>query len=252
MPAARYILRLDDACPTMNQETWNLLEQVLDELEIRPIVGVIPDNRDPALMISAMNPGFWADMRRWRDKGWEIVMHGLHHQYHHIPKGTKPLLPLSKKSEFVGLPLLIQKEMLSTGFSIMSQEGLRPRAFMAPSHTFDENTLLALREVTDIRIITDGHALFPYTSRGFTWLPQQLWRFRNLPFGIWCICLHPNTISESELLKLISDLRLNSRLFLDPNDALKSARPRSFLDFAFIGIFRTALAIKRRMNNLHG
>jgi len=243
--SAKYIIRLDDACPTMLLENWLLLERLFDEYAVRPVVGVIPDNRDPELIKSAIDSGFWTRIRQWQDKGWEIAMHGLHHVYHPISQGGKPLLPLADKSEFVGLSLYQQKQMLRQAYSIMSGSGVFPRAFMAPSHTFDLLTLQALREATEIRIITDGHALFPYEENGFKWLPQQLWRYYDMPFGIWCICLHPNTMSKADLLRFMTDLRRNASNFLDPGEALTLARPRSLLDRSFAGVYQSALKIKR-------
>ncbi len=48
----RFILRLDDICPTMNWQIWRLLERDLYELNIKPLMAVIPDNRGE-LMVSA-------------------------------------------------------------------------------------------------------------------------------------------------------------------------------------------------------
>ena len=42
-----YCIRLDDACPQMNAEKWARIERILDKYKVRPIVGVIPENRDP-------------------------------------------------------------------------------------------------------------------------------------------------------------------------------------------------------------
>lgn len=241
---AKYIIRLDDACPTMRADTWDGLESLFDELNIRPIVGVVPDNRDRSLMCTTADPNFWSRMRRWQQRGWELVMHGLHHAYHSIPIDGKPILHLSDKSEFVGLPLERQNQMLARGYSIMLSEGLKPRAFMAPSHTFDSVTLRALRESTDIRIIIDGHAAWPYKSDGFTWLPQQLWRYYDMPFGLWCICLHPNSMTQVDLKCLSDDLRRNAHKFIDTSTALALARPRTLLDKGFARFYWAALVIK--------
>lgn len=42
-----YCIRLDDACPQMNAEKWARIERILDKYKVKPIVGVIPENRDP-------------------------------------------------------------------------------------------------------------------------------------------------------------------------------------------------------------
>ncbi len=43
----KYIIRIDDACPTMNKEKWGLFEKYLN---IKPIVAVIPNNEDEKMM----------------------------------------------------------------------------------------------------------------------------------------------------------------------------------------------------------
>lgn len=244
--SAKYLVRLDDACPTMPSEIWCAFEDLFDELNIKPIIGVIPDNRDPNLMLASRDLYFWSRMRQWQQKGWELVMHGLHHVYHQIPQGKRSILHLSDKSEFVGLPLERQNQMLRQGYAIMMNEGLKPRAFMAPSHTFDSSTLKALCDSTDIRIITDGHAIWPYHTDGLTWLPQQLWRYYNMPFGIWCICLHPNSMTKADFLVFRDNIRRNASKFIDVNAALTFSRPHSLLDICFASSYNVALRLKMR------
>lgn len=42
-------------------------------------------------------------------------------------------------------------------------------------------------------------SLYPYRdARGIMWVPQQLWRFRKMLFGIWTICLHVNRWDSTE------------------------------------------------------
>jgi predicted deacetylase len=244
--SARYIVRLDDACPTMRAETWGPLESLLDELGIKPLVGVVPDNRDPKLMCSPADTDFWGRVRRWQTNGWDLALHGLHHVYYPIAPAARPILRLQDESEFVGLPLEEQKRKISAGYATMAAAGVHPRIFMAPSHTFDRLTLQALREVTDIRVIADGHALRAYDAAGFTWIPQQLWRYREMPLGVWCICLHPNTMSQTDLRKVSTDLRRHAARFISTAAALKEARRRTALDHAFAAAFRVARTIKKR------
>jgi hypothetical protein len=40
---------MDDACPTLKVSNWNYLESLFDDLSIKPIVAVIPDNVDKSL-----------------------------------------------------------------------------------------------------------------------------------------------------------------------------------------------------------
>jgi len=50
--SARYLIRLDDASATMNRHKWQLIEGVLDQHAIKPIVAVVPDNQDCLLYTS--------------------------------------------------------------------------------------------------------------------------------------------------------------------------------------------------------
>ena len=162
-----------------------------------------------------------------------------------IPAGARALLRLNHESEFVGLPLAEQKRKIAEGLARLSAQRVRPRIFMAPSHTFDADTLAALREVTDIRVLADGHALRAFDARGFTWIPQQLWRFRQMPFGLWCICLHPNTMTEASLQSFVAELRRHAGRFVDAEAALRDRHPRTILDRAFAVAFGLALRVRK-------
>jgi len=239
---ARYIVRLDDACPTMRRDTWDRLEEVLDELGISPIVGVIPDNRDQTLWLSPPDPRFWERVRRWQDKRWSIALHGLHHEYHAVPEQAEPLLPLHRKTEFVGLSLEEQRRKIARAYALFGAEQVQPRLFMAPSHSFDRATLRALREETEIRVVTDGYALQPYQDGELTWLPQQLWRFRWMPLGTWTVCVHPNTLSLRDVDILVSQLQRFSTRVISVDAALESCKEhRGFADIAFAAVFGAML-----------
>ena len=55
----RYLIRLDDACPTMDHAKWQRMEDILDKYGIKPMVGVIPNNEDSQLKIKNEDEGFW-------------------------------------------------------------------------------------------------------------------------------------------------------------------------------------------------
>lgn len=244
----RYIVRLDDACTTMRRDIWDPLEVALDHLGIHPIVGVIPDNTDPSMLCSEPDPNFWERVRNWEKKGWGIALHGLHHTYHLIPPDCHALIPLHQTSEFVGLSLEKQRQILRESWRIFSENGVKPSMFMAPSHTFDTNTLLALRLETDIRIVTDGHALFPFREGDFIWIPQQLWRFRWLPFGIWTVCLHPNMMNTDELDSLVRQLTRFAGKTIPYQEVIALCNKiKGLSDRIFASIFGIALQVKRQM-----
>lgn len=196
---ARYIVRLDDACETMDHAKWGRIEMILDRHDIKPIVAVIPANNDPKMKIGEVDAYFWTRVRGWADKGWEIALHGYDHVY--ITKELG-LVPMNAESEFAGLPLDVQREKIRKGLAVFHEKNIESKMFVAPSHTLDLNTLEALRLESDIRVISDGVAYYPYEQYGFVWIPQQLWGCVPKKKGVWTICLHPNVMADEEFLKL--------------------------------------------------
>jgi predicted deacetylase len=199
--SARYLVRLDDACATMDHARWNAVEAVLDELEIRPIIGVTPDNRDPNLMLAPADPAFWDRVRSWQAKGWSIAMHGLHHLLHYIDR-RRLIIPFYDHSEFAGLDDDAQAALIARSWALFEAEGVRPTIWMAPGHSFDWGTLRAIERETPIRVISDGLTRDYIREAGFTWLPQQLWEPQPRANGLWTICLHPNVMSDNEIHEL--------------------------------------------------
>jgi len=60
---AQYLLRIDDLCPTVSAERWQKFQSLIEEFRLRPILAVVPDNRDPELQVSPPDPAFWDCMR---------------------------------------------------------------------------------------------------------------------------------------------------------------------------------------------
>lgn len=52
---SQYLLRMDDASDYMDAEKWQRMEELLDRYGIKPLVGVIPDNRDLSRFIPDFN-----------------------------------------------------------------------------------------------------------------------------------------------------------------------------------------------------
>jgi hypothetical protein len=48
----RYLFRLDDAAPGMDRAAFERCLSMFAETAVRPIVGIVPDNRDPLLQKS--------------------------------------------------------------------------------------------------------------------------------------------------------------------------------------------------------
>ena len=235
-----YLIRLDDASDHMNTANWDRIERILDENGIRPLVGVIPMNRDPMLLEFAKDPGFWEKARAWQAKGWRIALHGYEHVYSSNCAGINPV---HDRSEFAGHSLEIQRDKIREGVRILTDNGLNPSAFFAPSHTFDENTLEALRLDSDIRIISDTVANDIYCRSGFTFIPQQAGRVRELPFKVTTICLHPNFTTDPEFDEIEAFLSAHPGEFLDANAILPTMRKRNLLD----RVYETAYFLKRKL-----
>ena len=210
---ARYLIRLDDALPTMCVDKWTAIENMLDKYGIKPMVAVIPDNQDKEMNFGEVNPDFWVQVKRWKDKGWAVGMHGYNHLYHSVERKNS-IVPLQDQSEFVGLDLETQKTKFEKALNIFLQKGVKPDLFIAPSHSFDENTIRAMKTETELNIVSDGIALSPFHVDGVCFVPQQLWTFKYRPFGVWTICLHPNTITNGEMHELASALSKFNHLFV--------------------------------------
>lgn len=96
------------------------------------------------------------------------------------------------------MPLERPKEKIRAGVRILREHGIEPEIFFAPAHTFDENTLIALKEESDIRIISDTIANDVYFENGFYFIPQQSGRVRKLPFKTVTFCYHPNMMKDGD------------------------------------------------------
>lgn len=215
-----YLIRLDDASEFMDIKKWSEIEKIFDKYNIKPIVGVIPNNQDLSL-VSRYNKDnyFWDKVRDWQKKGWTIALHGYSHVYETNSGG---LNPINFRSEFAGVDLEIQKEKISKGIAILKKNEISTKIFFAPAHTFDKNTLTALKDSSDIRIISDTIANNVYKKDDFYFIPQQSGKVRNLPFKLTTFCYHPNEMTPIEYLILEEFIKNNVDKF------------GSFLDIDFI------------------
>lgn len=194
----KYLIRLDDACPTMDANKWQRIEDVLDAYNVRPMVGVIPANEDPKQLIDVADSEFWAKVKNWEKKGWAIALHGYDHCYI-SNDGMSGLNPLWARSEFAGVSFKEQKIKIREGIKIFNSHNISPMYFFAPSHTFDDNTLHALREESDIRILSDTIATQPYRKGDFVFIPQLGGSCREMKLpGVWTFCLHPSTMKDED------------------------------------------------------
>lgn len=194
---AEYLVRFDDLCPTTNWLAWDQIERLLLENDVRPLIAVIPDNRDEKLLkIGEPLADFWDRVRAWQERGWTIGMHG----YQHVPvTRERGMFGYSDWSEFAGLSREEQASKIQSAMAVFEREAVQPNVWIAPNHSFDETTLLALRDA-GLRVISDGLSLYPYTDKnGMFWIPRQLSRFEKRPLGIWTVCLHHTRWTNAEV-----------------------------------------------------
>jgi len=235
---AKYLFRLDDASPFANTKKWKVIEDIFKRYEILPIVAVIPDNKDPELMHQKYDPNFWKRVREWESMGWEVAMHGYQHVFHKVER-MQNVIPFYNRSEFSGLTLFEQEEKIRRSREIFLENGLNPKVWVAPAHAFDYTTLKALANAANIKIVSDGISLSPYYKRGFYFLPQQLWSIKKKKLGFWTICLHPDSMTESEINDL--ELQLSSHDILKNTislaDVILVNNNKTILDFCFSALF---------------
>jgi predicted deacetylase len=238
----KLFIRLDDVCPEMNWDRMAAVESVLDRYGVRPILAVIPNCRDPRITMGPARGDFWTWVRRKQSEGWHIGLHGFEHLYDNQNSG---ILPFHPQSEFAGLPYAAQKEKITRGLDILCKEGIAPTIWVAPGHSFDYETLRAVRDASDIRVVSDGVALLPYSEAGMLWLPQQRFGFSRFGYGVETICLHTNWMTATDIAEMEKFIAKNSSLFrneLSEVTAAYSERARSKLD----DIYRVAFFAERQ------
>ena len=196
MQKSRFLIRLDDACPYMDRKKWQRMEDILDKYGVKPLVGIIPSNADFKTMFEPEDPYFWTKEKKWEEKGWTMALHGYDHVYCSNEGGINPLW---KRSEFAGVPLDIQIDKIRKGYEVLREHAIEPKVFFAPSHTFDMNTLEALRKETDIRVISDTIGRYPYRKDDFYFIPLLAGHCTKMPVsGIYTSCFHPNTMEDRD------------------------------------------------------
>lgn len=242
----KYLIRLDDACPTMDLDKWQKVLDILDRFSIKPIIAVVPNNQDNKLKKCPEVDNFWSIVDTWQKKGYHIALHGYSHVYQTNDAG---ILCINKRSEFAGVPYDIQLKKIKNGWQVFKEKKIEAKIWVAPAHSFDENTLQILYSETDIRIVSDGLSIFPYKEKGFMWIPSQLSKFKKRYFGVWTICLHPNEMKGSAIEKLERDIEGNLALFssdiLELDNEYQNRHQRS-MDRIFFRLYH----LKRRIASL--
>jgi predicted deacetylase len=219
---ARYLLRIDDLSPTVNRERWSSIRDLVREFRIHPILGVIPDNQDDHLKAAPPDPGFWEEMREMQGEGATIALHGYRHR---CSMRASSLVPLHRKSEFAGRSFGEQCRRIHAGLALLREEGLSPRLFIAPNHSFDRITLRALR-TEGLPYLSDGFARVPFLRDGVTWIPQQIWSPESHRKGLWTICIHPDSTGQRRMEDLKRFMGKHGGQFTSFGEVIEKFSPR--------------------------
>lgn len=183
--------------PGMDWEKFDRMKAILDAVEAYPLIGIVPDSHDAKLSIDPERGDFWERMRGLEEEGWTIALHGWHHVYTTKEGG---MFPLNRQSEFAGLSYERQRVMIGEGRQILEDHGILTDIFMAPSHSYDRNTLRALRD-EGFKKMTDGFGKTPYIYDGITFYPISVDRKRSLADesdAATTFVYHCNTMTDAD------------------------------------------------------
>lgn len=210
----KYIIRFDDISPGMAWSKFMPLKFFLQEKGVKCVLGVVPECKDPSLRVETERSDFFDLVREYHAFGDAIAQHGTHHVYDSTSSGILKLVP---RSEFAGHDYEKQYRRLLYGKRILLEEKVWQPYFMAPSHSFDNNTLCALKTL-GFSAITDGRGFHPYTRAGVKLIPQLTESFLKIPYGIQTVCFHVNGMSDMQIQTLMRFVEKNSGAFLDFHD----------------------------------
>ena len=215
----KILIRFDDIAENMNWDLMNKCEILFDELNIKPVMGVIPNNEDKDLMIYPKKENFWDMVKKWQLKGWEIAMHGYNHIYDK-ETNKQDFFKYGGRSEFFGHTLDKQLEKMKKGLDIFKKNKINVRTFFSPNHTYDINTFEALK-ISGINQVIDGYGLKPYLENDIKFIPQLFYKPFLLPFGLQTTQIHLNYWTEKELENFFNLINKNYKKIISYDEALK-------------------------------
>jgi len=223
------IIRLDDISPFINMNRFSIFMKVLGEYNIPAVLGVVPFHlgKEKIEKIAPL-------LHFLEDKGYEIAQHGYTHDQLSENAG---FLGMKKSSEFAGLPFEIQAERINKGKEIMEKAGFSPTTFIPPWHTYDTNTIRALK-TEGFRVLNDNYPCWGVDNRfiggyirmlqrrpkeinGLVFIPQQYSipiRYLNLAhltailrinYGVVTLCYHLTSLNFLEISRLLDGYSLN-------------------------------------------
>ena len=238
------LIRFDDISENMEWKYMDKCEVLFDKFNIKPLLGVIPENKDPELLSYPKNIDFWNRVESWKRKGWEISMHGYAHLYEQQTK-KKDIFNYGGGSEFYGLDYENQLNKIKLGLEKFRKKDIFIRSFFAPNHTYDLNTLKALRD-SGIEIVIDGYGLFPYHKSDLLFIPQLFYKEIMLPFGIQSTQIHLNYWDDEYFLNFENFINKNYNKIVDLNYILNLGKSNFLKNTINYSVEKT-LKVSRRL-----
>ena len=228
---------MDDIAENMNWEMFKRCEMLFNKFDIKPLLGVIPNNQDPDLLKYSKEDYFWSKVKDWQNQGWEISMHGYNHIYE-TETDKKDYLNLGGKSEFFGKSLEDQIKKIQQGLEVFKKKNVKIRSFYAPNHTYDLNTFKAIKHC-GIKIVVDGYGLKPYSENNLIFVPQLFYRILALPFSFQTTQIHINEWNDKDFLLFEKFINKNYEKIISFDEIIKSTSSDNFSKIInkFIRIF---------------
>jgi len=236
------LIRLDDIAENMNWDLMKKTELLFEKYAIKPVLGVIPENKDNELLSYPKKDDFWEQIRIWKDKGWEIAMHGYTHVYDKTSKNDD-YFNYGGGSEFFGHSVETQTFRIKNGLKKFNDEKIKVRTFFAPNHTYDKNTFIALKNC-GINEIIDGYGLMPYVENNIKFIPQLFYKIFLLPFGIQSTQIHLNYWKQKDFDNFEKFIKKNSNKIITYDQALEKINNNFFYKFINI-LSKKILRVKR-------
>jgi len=221
------LIRIDDIAENMNWDIMKKSELLFEKYSIKPVLGVVPNNQDNEFLEFPKKDDFWEQVRIWRNKGWEIAMHGYTHVYDKICKKSEDYFNYGGGSEFTGHPLEMQTLRIKKGLKKFEDEKIKIRTFFAPNQTYDKNTFIALKNC-GIHEVIDGYGLMPYTQNNMKFIPQLFNKVILLPFGIQSTKLHLNLWKQEDYEEFEKFIAKNSNKIITYDQALQKVNDSLF------------------------
>lgn len=189
-------IRIDDICENMDFGRLERFEAILNKYNIKPLIGVVPCNKDSHLVAGEKKENYETWLKDKIADGYTIALHGCYHEYV-TKKGG--IFPLNDYSEFAGLSEAKQAEKLDAAIEGLNKLGITSNIFMAPAHSFDNNTIKLLND-RGYKYITDGFGKMPYKYRGMTFLPIAMLKNKDVrkKDGYTTIVIHVGTMQDKD------------------------------------------------------